>query len=319
MINFIKNKLTDDSGNINRKKTILFSFLILFSLLSFFSLARYAHKEIKNYFLRTKNFYFNCDKLSEKGSNIEMTNWSGVGQYQVTFFLNSYANSYVKSEDDIEYDIEYSCSDNVICNIVDNKTNGNIPKETNVDDFTIVINVPSDTILQDKDVVELNVEATSTKPFVKKISGVFRLVVGHYGLSYEIEDTRNSPYLILKNTNTLDYYIVRESINGYDQGAQIDIDTYQSLSAADKEKCASSIITLNFDPHLVLLDMTSEVYANATDVQTVMIDGHEYVSSISFKIDAMSSNNIKFYKVNTSRNYTYPGNGNDSVIQVEYS
>ena len=120
-------------------------------------------------------------------------------------------------------------------------------------------------------------------------------------------------------TNTLDYYVVKQAFGNYAVGAQLDMDTYQNLSNTDKEKCASSIITLEFDPNTVLLDMTSEIYQNALSTETVTIGGYNYVKKISFKIDAMSSSKIKFYKNDITKNYTYPRPNVQSVITVTYS
>ena len=322
MISKIKNLLYNYSI-IDRKNRILLILVFLLSIMISFTLARYAYTEIKHYFVKTNRFYFNCDKLSENGSIIEMTNWSGVGQYTVKFNMNSYNNRILRSEKNIEYDISYRCSSNVVCSIENNKTNGTIPSQTNTDEFTIVITVPTGTVLHDRDTVDLYVETTSTTPYVKKIYGNFRLVVGHYGLSHEIEDKRNNPYLNVRITNTLDYYVVREAFGNYAQNDQIDMDTYQALSASDKAKCASSIVTLRFDPTVVLLDMTSEIYPNAVSngytIGQQQINGYDYVKEISFKIDAMSSMAVKFYKVDVSQNYTYPGVNNNSVIEVIYS
>jgi hypothetical protein len=80
---------------------------------------------------------------------------------------------------------------------------------------------------------------------------------------------------------------------------------------------------LRFDPTVVLLDMTSEIYQNAVSngytIGQQQINGYDYVKEISFKIDAMSSMAVKFYKVDVSQNYTYPGVNNNSVIEVIYS
>ena len=65
--------------------------------------------------------------------------------------------------------------------------------------------------------------------------------------------------------------------------------------------------------------MTSQVYQDAISTTSTTIGGHSYINSISFKIDAMSSEQIKFYKVNAGQNYTYPNNNNSSVITVSYS
>lgn len=303
----------------DKKKIIIIILLFGVIIFSSSSYAKYAYLDIKDYFLATRNFYFNCDKLSTKGSTISMTNWSGIGQYEVTFNMNSRSNSKVKSSDDIYYDISYKCSSNVTCSVKESKTNGIISGETNTDSFTIVITVPTDANLKDKDEVELTVETTSTSPYKKKLSGTFTLVVGYYGLSYEIVDKKNSPYLDINITNTLDYYVVRSAFSTYQVNDKIDVDTYLSLTDEEKTNCSSAIITLTFDPSIVLLDMTNEVYKNALSTKTRKIDGYEYISSITFSIEALSSNQIKFYKSDTSKDYTYPNDNNNSIIEVEYS
>ena len=306
-------------GSISKRKLVLLYILIIILILGSFTFARYAYMGIKNYFFQTKKFYFNCDKLSVGGSNIEMTNWSGVGEYSITFNMNSYANNLLYSEEDISYRIEYECSSNVTCSVVDNKTNGTIPSNRHTDSFTIIITVPTNTILHDQDRIELSVKAISTSPYKKTLKGTFALVVGYYGLSYEIEDSRNSPYLNIRITNTLDYYVVREAFGDYAVGNQIDINTYLALSASDRAKCTSSIVTLAFNPNQVLLDMTSNEYQNNVGINSQRINNHNYINSISFEIEAMSSKQVKFYKVDATQNYTYPNNNNNSIITVTYS
>ena len=312
---FVRN----ENGKLDKQKLFLLYVLIFILILGSFTFARYAYQGLKAYFFQTKKFYFNCDKLTEAGSSIEMTNWSGVGQYSITFNMNSYANNLLFSDDNINYDIVYRCSDNVTCSVENDKTNGTIPNNRHTDSFTIVITVPTETVLHDDDRVELYVETTSTTPYIKKLKGTFALVVGHYGLSYQIDDSKNSPYLITRITNTLDYYVVREAFGDYQVNHQIDIPTYLSLSDSDKAKCASSIITLTFDPTKILLDMTSQNYQDAINVSTTTIGGYDYINSISFKIDAMSSEQVKFYKIDTTKNYTYPNGQGTSIVTVSYS
>lgn len=306
------------NGKLIWGKVILLLVVSIFCFDSGVTFSRYAYTNIRNFYFTTKKFYFNSDKLTEEGAVIEMDNWSGVGEYAVTFNMNSYANNNLYSEDDIFYDIQYTCSDNVICSAVDGKTSGVIYKTTNTDSFTILISVPTDTILHDRDRVELKVEATSVSPYKKKLSGTFSLVVGYYGLAYEITDQEGSPYLETRITNTLDYYTVKEAFATYPVGTQIDIPTYLALSSEDQAKCASAVITLRFDPSVVLLDMTSEDYLRAIKTTKRVIDGHDYIDSITFSIDALSSEQVKFYKENTARDYTYPNLDNTSVVEVLY-
>ena len=311
--NFIK--ITD---KLPKRKIILGSLLLILFIIGA-SLGRYVYKGIRDFYLQTKKFYFNSDKMTEQGTTYRIENWSGVGSYSVTFNMNSSANNNLSSDDDISYDIEYECSSEVTCSIENNKTSGTISASTNTDTFTIVLTGPTNTVLETGDRVTIEVEATSTSPYRKSLSATFTLVVGHYGLSYEIEDSVGSPYLNIRITNTLDYYTVNENITGHNAGTQLSIEEYQNLSNADKAKCSSAIITLDYNPRNILLDMTSEAYLNSTYSETEVINNYNYVNLFSFKIDALSSKTIKFYKIDTTRNYTYPITNQNSIINVSYS
>ena len=314
MENNNKIKITDI---IPRNRILLVCLLLILFLIGS-SFGRYVYQGLRNFYLQTKRFYFNSDKLTENGAIYRVENWSGVGSYSITFNMNSFANNKLVSDDNINYDIEFSCSEEVTCEVVDNKTSSQIPSTTNTDSFIIIINVPTNVVFERGDTVTLNVKATSTSPYTKELTGTFTLVVGHYGLSYEIEDSANSPYLNIRITNTLDYYTVNDSIPGHNAGTQISMEDYLNLSPENQAKCSSSIITLRYNPNTILLDMTSDAYQEAVDTDTQVINNYDYVNKISFKIDALSSKTVKFYKLDTTNNYTYPIVNQNSIIQVTY-
>lgn len=301
------------------KRRIVLIILLLVLFLIGSSFGRYVYQGIRSFYLQTKKFYFNSDKLTESGAVFRIENWSGVGTYPVTFNMNSFDNNKLVSDDVIDYTIQFSCSQTVTCNLVNSSATRQIPTSTNTDSFQILISVPTNTVFNTGDTVTLSVTATSTSPYSKELSGTFTLVVGHYGLSHEIEDSVNSPYLNVRITNTLDYYNVNQNIDGHNAGTQISIEQYLALSPADQAKCSSAIITLSFNPNQVLLDMTSEAYQEAVSSTTQVIGGYNYVNSVSFKIDALSSKMVKFYKIDTTQNYTYPITNNSSIITVSYS
>ena len=104
-----------------QKKQILIVFIIgivLISLVVIF--ARYITESVNQYFLRSKEFYFESDKLSEEGTTLQVDNWSGVDDYTITINMNSRKNNIEAATYDISYDIQYSCTDNAICHL--NKT-----------------------------------------------------------------------------------------------------------------------------------------------------------------------------------------------------
>ena len=280
-----------------------FSFILIFG--------RYVTNSINNFFIRTKEFYFYSDKLSEGNSSVyQIDNWSGVDDYVITINMNSRKNNIKAVDYDIEYDISYTCSDNAICQL--SKTEGIIYANSNADFFNLTITPNGQLDVGDKVVVEI--EANSKGKYKKTIKGKFTLVVGKEMLSYQITDSKQNPYMELRITNTLSYYIVNEAFGEYSVGDKIDSDTYLNLSDTEKAKCYSALVTIEFDPQKVLFDITNELYKEATNIETTVIDGMTYIKALTFSIDASSSKDIRFYKVDVSSDYTYPNSSGSSAI-----
>lgn len=120
----------------------------------------------------------------------------------------------------------------------------------------------------------------------------------------------------LNITNTLSYYIVDEAFDQYSKNDRINIDDYLALPEDKKNKCHSAIVKINFNPNEVLLDLTSEEYAKAEEKSTTIINGYTYVNSITIEVDASSSVNLRFYKVDVSKDYTYPNGNSSSILQI---
>ena len=64
--------------------------------------------------------------------------------------------------------------------------------------------------------------------------------------------------------------------------------------------------------------MTSPAYLKRVSETYTTINGYSYVNGISFKIDAIDSEVVKFYKTDTSRDYTYPIVNNNSIVTFSY-
>ena len=296
-----------------QKKQIIIILIILLCSLSFVIVfGRYVTNSVNNFFLRSKEFYFYSDKLSEKKDVFQVDNWSGVDDYTIIVNMNSRKNNIQVASYDIAYDIKYTCSNNAICQL--SKTSGIISKEDNTDSFNLTIT--PNTQLKTGDKVTVEIEATSKTSYTKTIKGKFTLVVGKENLTYQITDKPNNPYMDLRITNTLSYYIVDEAFGGYAQKDKIDIDTYLELSDQDKAKCYSNVVTMTFDPNEILIDITNENYQKATNVTTTVINQKSYINSITLPIDAISSADIRFYKKDTSQDYTYPNVNSESVVEV---
>ena len=295
---------------ISKKKVIILvvSLMLVFGATTY---GRYIYEGIKNYYLNTKKFYFNSDKLSESNAYYQLDNWSGVDPVTITFNMDSKKNNILASPLNIEYDISYECSNNVTC--TSTKDSGLIMSNVNTDYFTITMT--PNVAMRNGDSIWLEVTTEATSPYEKTLSGTFIINVGEIGLSYEIIDAVGSPYLDFNITNTLDYYKVIEAFDSYSVGDRIEISEYLSLPEADRPKCTSALITLTFDPNLFRLDMTSDAFLQSVRTTTsTMLDGYDYINSVTFRTDAVSSNSIRFYKLNTNNNYTYPFITNSPII-----
>ncbi len=301
---------------LKNKKNIYIILGITFIIFSIgITLGRYIYNDIRDFYLASKNFYFNSDKLTPLRGIYQIDNWSGVDTYTLTINLNNIKNNLVHAESDIEYEINYTCSNNANCSV--SKTQGILYSEKQTDYFSATIS--PNTTLTNKDEVWIEIVAKSTYPYKKTLSARFILKVGIPGISYSIYDEAKRPYFDLSVTNTTDYYLVKEAFGIYSINQRIDYNTYMSLSDNDKAKCALPLITLTFDPQVVILDMTNTAYLNAETYTTIQINNHSYVNSISFRIALESSEAVRFYKANANADYTYPIVNETSIVNFAYT
>lgn len=291
------------------KKRILIILIILLCLPISFTLGRFVYNKVLDLYFTSKDFFFESDKLTVDGAVYSLDYWNGVDPYNVVINLNSFKNNKLKSNSDITYEINYTCSSEIICNTTKDK--GTIYSDTNTDSLTITM-TPNSTF-KDGDSVVLKVEAKSLSPYEKTLSAEFELVVGKYGLSHEIVDNENDIYLEFKVTNTLDYYTVRDAFDGYSVGDRISSDDYASLSMQNKDKCASAIVTLKFNPNVIYTDNNNTTFLNSYNVKTEKINNYDYINGFTFKMDSTSSTVVKFYKKDITKNFT-----GTNVIDVSY-
>lgn len=300
--------------NISKKAYIIICLIIILSSIVI-TYGRYIYNDIKDLYLASQNFYFNSDKLTTNRAIYQVDNWSAVDAYSISINLNNSKNNLLHSDSDISYVVTYACSSNIECSV--SSEGGILLATENTDNFTAVLTPIGS--FNDGDEAWIEITVKSTSPYKKTLSGRFILKVGKVGLSYSIDDIKNRAYFDFRITNSLDYYIVKEVIEGHAVGDRIDSITYNNLSSSDKSKCTSALISLEFDPNIVILDMTSNAYLNAQSVETVNIDGYDYVKKISFKMDAESSDAVRFYKADSSQDYTYPFTNTSSIVNFNYS
>ena len=297
-----------------RKYLIILIILVLpLFLYGTYTFAKYVTEKFFSYYTNSKNFYFTSNILKEDNPLYQINNWVGIGQFTINFDLLSSKNEYVHTDYDITYEASVTCPSDVICDL--DKPTGTIHATTHSD--TLQITVAPQRLYTEGQKITIQIMAKTTSPYVKELYAKYEYVVGKTGVTYEIEDNANSPYLLLKITNAINYCTVIESFGEHNVRDAIDVDHYMQLSQADKAKCVSQYANFGFDPNMLLLDTTSEVIKRAT-YGTSNVNGKNYVNYMRLPLDPLSSVAIKFYKNNPSENYTYPGVYSWSVIWVNF-
>lgn len=289
---------------------------------------RYVKNIVTTYFFKTQNFFFNSNKLLYGGKEYVIEPWSGTEDVEIYVAMDSLENELNGATKDVLYSVVCDADSSVKCTIEGNRTcdfgeDGvcrTISAATNMDSYNIVISPNINTQFKEGDRVTVNVKAMSSFPYKKELSATFVLVIGNYGVSYEIEDEKNSPYASSLITNTLPDYKVVETFefNGttYNAGTTINENLYQQLGD-NKSKCSSARIKLEFDPTLFRMDLSSSVYdENNVEYESVTTDTgtHNYIKSITFDMQPKSSIMVKFYKLNIGEDYSYKvGNGTPKI------
>ncbi len=289
-----------------KKKRLIIMFLIICMIvIPFgFTFGKYITENIRSYIMETNHFFFNSDKLQVGGITYEVNNWGGADNFDIQFELNNHKNNILTSEGDIAYTVSVTCDANdVICNL--SSDSGIIYESEKTDSFSLTV-IPR-RVFQDEESVTVGVTATSSSPYVQTLSATYIITVGKRGISYQITDSVNSPYLTFSTTNAIDSYVVRTAFGNHTVGEIIPSSDYIALSDTDKAKCASAIITLSWNPADVVIDTTSSIVTSSTStITTTTYNGISYINSITFPVDILSSTEVRFYKWDVSKNYTYP-------------
>ena len=274
--------------------------------------SKYIYDYVKYYIMEANNFYFNSDKLEDKGITYNINNWGGVESFNIQFELNNHKNNLLTSDSDIAYDLNIICDGDIQCSI--SNDSGIIYKDEKTVSYDVIVNPLR--VFDAGESVNVKIEAISSSPYVKTLSGNFVITVGKKGVSYEIVDEPFRPYFMFNITNVIDNYTVIKEFDNYKVGDVISATVYKNLSDDNKKNCVSATITLEFDPNKVVIDTTSNIINNSL-ITNSLVNGVSYVSKIKFNVDATSSTSIRFYKKDKSIDYTYPYVNNTSIISFD--
>lgn len=271
-----------------KKIKIIIAIFILFIAITISVFGRYIYNGARELYLTSKQFYFSSDILKVNGAEYEYDNWGGVDAYPISFELYSYSNKLSRLNYDLNYTVtcESLNPDKIDCKI--GNVDGEASKEgtiyvSNDNTERLTIYVKPKTTINEGETVKIRISATTKEPYKKTISCEISLNVKSENISYSIEDTENKDYAILK------------IVNGNSNTTRINV---------------------KFDSTELRLDSNDEIYQYMTIISTTMIDGKEYISEAQFNLPKESSKNIKFYKVDKTKNYFYPKGSTTSAIAV---
>lgn len=270
----------------NKFKYSIIIFLIVIAItISVFG--RYIYNSAKEAYLSSKQFYFTSDILTVNGAEYSYNNWDGRGTYPIELELYSYNNKLAKLDYDLNYRVtcESLSTDKIACAVGTadgaSSANGTIyVSQNNTRKITIFVK-PLVEIGQDE-TVKLKITASTDVPYRKTLSCKVFIKIGSQ-FTYSIEDVANRDYALLKLEN---------------------------------EKNTTEKVNLRFDPKIIRLDLNDEIYQEMTVLKTTTINGKKYITEVEFNLLKESSKNIKFYKVDKTKDYTYPRGSATSVITV---
>ena len=253
-----------------RRKLILIITISLILVSFTVSFGRYVIVNIHDLYLRTMKFYFQSDKLGATQKVFRIDNWPGLREYPITVELNSRKNYLEKTDYDIQYTVQVTDYSAQYISYSLDKTSGVVDTSDNSDTFNLTI-TPTGTLPVGA-LVYIEVEAKATNPYTKTLKGRFEFEVGKEEITFEISDQPGAPYMMVNVTNTI--------------------------------SAGTSLITFDFDPSQILLDLTNSNYLHKVSSNTTRISGYDYINKLLFNINSESSTSVRFYKQNVSADYS---------------
>ena len=277
---------------INKAKVAITIFIIVL-LISMSVFGRYIYNTTREAYFTSKKFYFTSNLLTLDNQKYTYEDWGGIDVYETSVDLYSYANKFLRLDYDLNYEIsceslspsKIKCTLNDVdgptstTGVIYAKTDG---RENNVSKVGIYI-TPL-TQINKGEVVTFSLKASTKEPYQKEISCEISLKVKQQTTnSYKIEDVPGRNYAVL------------EIVNAQNTALQY---------------------TLTFDPKVLRIDTNDEVCINKISGFSTTINGTQYLNKIVFNMDKESAKNIKFYKVDMTKDYTYPSGDTTPVINI---
>ena len=279
---------------MKKKKILIVIFLFLMiSITISLTLGKYVYNSVWNYYLTSRNFYFESDLLSIDTRNNSFLKWNGEDLY---FKLKNNSNEKMVSDYDISYKITCSVlgdeSEYIDCLLngtnesiyygiltnssyclADNEEDKKLNKaECEIKGYEWIIepikkdnyfNLKLTDNTKEIDEVSVKIVAESTSPYHKTLTGIFNLnKIDDFELEYNVEIENLNDYTELLITNK-----------------------------SSEKKCF--LITFNSDDYLIDLDNNS--------IKSSEADELEKVNKIFVEVENKNYTKFDFYKLNLTK------------------
>lgn len=281
----------------NKKRYLLIITILVIGIFTMcgVSFAKYVSNSFWNYYLKSKEFYFDSDELKESGKRNINTQWDGGSTF--ISLKNSTNESNITN-----YDISYKAT----CTLKDTNTNAKcVLSGTNNNTFNgilsnneVCVNNKDDTtdvsnytktecevngyewvnkvaskdlyfdIISDEEIDEATavVTVTSTSPYKKTLTGEFVLK----------KDKKSNETVSMHYNNYTDY------------------DELVVSNSHSEKKC----VNIKWDSTKLRIDYDKET------IKSYLEDENGYINSIDLTISEKSSNTYKFYKLDSTEQNT---------------
>lgn len=284
---------------IKHKKIIKLALLIIVaSFLCFysFSFAKYVSNSIKDYYLKSKGFYFYSDYLSTEVVKNSNNSWNNDS---VHFNIRNNLNAKEVTDYDINYtascEVMGDASSKVSCLMNGSSTNTFTGVISSVESCRNYTGDLVDVSLLNKTDCELNGYIFERQVITKDLY----FDISKIDANYEIKDlvisvtvTSNSPY---SKTLKGEFYI-HKTENESIITSLIDKTDYQILSITNIgtiNKC----VNISFDSAKLQID-------NIESFNTYEYDSNNYIKKVNFNLQNNASKNIIFYKKDSEATYS---------------
>jgi hypothetical protein len=283
-----------------KRNILLISLIIVAIILCIYglTLARYVGNSVRDYYLKSKGFYFTSDYLSSNTVKNVNNLWTGENVY---FNIKNSLNDVVVTDYDINYTVTCTIEGDA-SNYTECRING---EEINTLDgvlstFETCVNNKGDGIdvsSFNKTDCELEGYEWVNEPSIKEF--YFNVIL--LDPDYELKDvtvnvtaTSNSPY-----RKTLSGDFILHKISEEEKGVTIDYknyENYDSLIISNSypiEKC----VKVSWDASKLVID------ADKSEFSSFEVDENGYINEIKLNIGAKKSKNYIFYRRNFNIKY----------------